>query len=173
MSSEEKAKLKAYMKLFRNKKPVIVEVGSWMGNSSVAISNGIRKYCRGALFHCVDIFSKEYYASVPGLAVGAKTDIRKIFEKNMKGYPHITMQMTSLEAAPKFEDESIDFIFIDANHDYEYVRDDINAWWPKLKTGGIMCGHDYSVDFKGVKKAVIERFPVHSNPVRTIWEVTK
>ena len=173
MSKEERKHLKMFMKMFRGEKPTIVEIGSWVGTSSVAISDGIRKFCPGAKFYCVDIFSNQYYSSVPGLAFGAKHDIRKIFEKNMKGNPHTTLQMESLEGAKKFENESVDFIFIDANHDYEYVKADIEAWYPKLKIGGIMCGHDYSADFIGVKKAVKEIFPVHANNVRTIWEVVK
>lgn len=173
MSKEERAYLKIAMKRFRGQFPIVVEIGSWVGTSSMAIGNGIKKYCPGAKFFCVDIFSNEYYASVPGLAFGAKNDIRSIFEKNMKEYPHTTMQMTSIEGSEKFEGESIDFIFIDANHDYEYVKADIEAWFPKLKKGGLMCGHDYSADFIGVKKAVKEIFEIHENPVRTIWEVIK
>ena len=42
-----------------------------------------------------------------------------------------------------FEDESLDFIYIDANHAYDFVVEDINLWFPKLKKGGIFSGHDY------------------------------
>lgn len=49
----------------------------------------------------------------------------------------------SVEAAKGIEDESLDFVYIDGNHKYEYVRDDIRAWAPKVKKGGIVSGHDY------------------------------
>lgn len=40
-------------------------------------------------------------------------------------------------------DESIDFLFIDADHRYEYVYRDIELWYPKIRYGGIICGHDF------------------------------
>lgn len=55
-----------------------------------------------------------------------------------------------------FQDESFDFIYIDALHDYESVKKDINAWYPKLKKGGILAGHDYSTRWEGVMLAVNE-----------------
>jgi hypothetical protein len=65
----------------------------------------------------------------------------------------------SLEASTLIPNESIDFVFIDANHEYEYVLQDIKAWYPKVRKGGIVSGHDY-YNFKsgrgGVVKAVDE-----------------
>jgi len=52
--------------------------------------------------------------------------------------------------------EPLDFVYIDANHDYDYVRQDIETWVLALKEGGLLCGHDFSADHPGVIKAVIE-----------------
>jgi predicted O-methyltransferase YrrM len=60
----------------------------------------------------------------------------------------------SAESAERFADASIDFIFIDAAHDYDSVVKDMAAWWPKLKPDGIFAGHDYP--WHEVKKAVDE-----------------
>lgn len=49
----------------------------------------------------------------------------------------------SEDAAPLFDDESIDMIFLDGNHSYEYVKKDTGLWWPKVKDGGFLSGHDY------------------------------
>ena len=49
----------------------------------------------------------------------------------------------SVSAARTLQDASLDFVFIDAGHDYESVRDDIQAWLPKVKPGGWLSGHDY------------------------------
>lgn len=42
-----------------------------------------------------------------------------------------------------FQDNYFDFIYIDANHSYEFIKRDLDNWYPKLKTGGIFSGHDY------------------------------
>lgn len=65
----------------------------------------------------------------------------------------------SIEAAAEVEDESLDFVFIDADHSYEGCKADILAWVPKLKQGGLLSGHDYkNTDYPcfGVEKAVDE-----------------
>lgn len=49
----------------------------------------------------------------------------------------------SQNAVELFEDESLDFVYIDANHKYEYVKQDISLWYPKVRKGGILAGHDY------------------------------
>jgi len=57
--------------------------------------------------------------------------------------------------AGKVEDDSLDFVFIDADHRYEAVIKDLAAWVPKLKSGGILCGHD--IHLVGVRKAIDEK----------------
>lgn len=80
-------------------------------------------------------------------------------------------RLTSLEAAARIPDQSLDFAYIDARHDYDSVLQDLEAWFPKVRPGGILAGHDYADgvfaqgDF-GVKSAVDEFFgklgiPVH------------
>jgi hypothetical protein len=59
-------------------------------------------------------------------------------------------------AANNFKNESIDFVYIDGDHTYDGCLKDIEAWYPKLKTTGIMAGHDYMRmrDDRGVYRAV-------------------
>lgn len=52
-------------------------------------------------------------------------------------------RMTSVEAAPRIPDHELDFVYIDARHDYESVIEDLEAWCTKVKPGGILAGHDY------------------------------
>lgn len=49
----------------------------------------------------------------------------------------------SVAASELFQNESLDFIYIDANHKYEYVKQDMETWFPKLRKNGIFAGHDY------------------------------
>lgn len=63
----------------------------------------------------------------------------------------------SINAVNSFKDNSIDIIFIDAEHSYNGVKNDIKNWLPKIKKGGILAGHDYNhPNFPGVKNAVVE-----------------
>jgi hypothetical protein len=64
---------------------------------------------------------------------------------NIKGYEDrgIMIRATSKDASNIFEDNSLDFIYIDANHAYDFVKEDIRIWFPKLRKGGIFSGHDY------------------------------
>ena len=82
------------------------------------------------------------------------------------------------ETSSCFIDGSVDFVFIDAAHDYEHVKKDIAAWWPKMKSGGTFAGHDYFPNGKqwpGVAKAVhgfAKRERVKIERIGTSW-VTK
>ncbi len=49
----------------------------------------------------------------------------------------------SENAVTYFRDESCDFVYIDANHSYKHVTNDLNLWYPKVKKGGLLAGHDY------------------------------
>jgi len=55
----------------------------------------------------------------------------------------IMLRANSQVASEMFQDESLDFVYIDANHAYDYVVEDIKLWYPKLRRGGILSGHDY------------------------------
>lgn len=55
----------------------------------------------------------------------------------------IMIRCDSKQASEFFQDESLDFIYIDANHAYDFVKEDLYTWFPKLKKGGIFSGHDY------------------------------
>lgn len=70
------------------------------------------------------------------------------------GSRSIMMRATSVDAAPVVTDLSLDFVFIDAQHTYEAVREDIATWFPKVRPGGFITGHDYRWD--GVHRAVNE-----------------
>jgi hypothetical protein len=71
------------------------------------------------------------------------------------------LRMTSAAAAPRFEDGRLDFVYLDAQHHYEAVREDLRLWAPKVRRGGVLAGHDYldgaiNPGVFGVKSAVDE-----------------
>lgn len=65
------------------------------------------------------------------------------------------IKMKSEDAVKIFADDSIDFVYIDGNHDYEFVKKDIELYYSKVKKGGIIGGHDFSANYFGVVKAVL------------------
>ncbi len=81
------------------------------------------------------------------------------------------MRAFSHEAAQYFADESVDFVYIDANHSYRNVRQDLRDWYPKLKLNGLMAGNYYldavvGPNVFGVKSAVDELAAEHGHQVR-------
>lgn len=72
------------------------------------------------------------------------------FARNRRGI----LRGDSIDQAQNVEDESLDFVFIDADHSFPAVTTDINAWTPKVKRGGIIGGHDYDNKDSEVKEAV-------------------
>jgi hypothetical protein len=67
------------------------------------------------------------------------------------------LEMTSTEASSKIEDSSLDFIFIDGDHSYERAYEDFCNYYPKVKSGGLFAGHDYSLT--GVNQALRQFLP--------------
>lgn len=69
------------------------------------------------------------------------------------------IRLPSIEAAKKFKDEELDFVFIDGAHDYENCLIDIKTWYQKVRINGFVMGHDYNSEmFPGVTIAVKEFF---------------
>jgi len=131
----------------------IVEIGSWKGRSTHALLSG----CHG-LVYAVDTFKNSTN----------KKDSYNDFIRNVEHFENLRIyRMKSLEAAKKFKDKSIDMVFIDADHSYEAVKSDIEAWLPKTKK--LICGHDYDPkEWPGVVKAVNEKF-LKIKSVHHVW----
>jgi hypothetical protein len=137
-----------------------VEVGSWKGKSSAFMAVEIANSNKEIDFYCVDTWE----GSVEHQEYGELSELYNIFIENMRPVEpyYFPLKISSLSAVSKFRDKSLDFVFIDASHEYEDVKNDILAWIPKVKSGGILAGHDYyvgDVDWcPGVKQAVNEIF---------------
>ena len=139
---------------------LFVEVGSFLGQSTAAMGKFIKDSGKRIDFHAVDIFELSDFSDEPHYQVirDHGGDFYKVFQDNLekaqvRDYVN-PVKATSLEAASHYEDRSIDFLMIDASHAYADVVDDIEAWYPKIKLGGIISGDDY--DFEEVAKAVAD-----------------
>jgi predicted O-methyltransferase YrrM len=151
---------------------VFVELGSLYGLSTAYMASYIKESGKNITFYAIDYFdlrgisagewSQEDYNYVRGLG-GIVEDNSMCYNAFIKALTirelidYVTpMRLASNDAVNSFQDNSIDFLFIDADHTYEGCKQDIELWLPKVKTGGVIAGHDY--DWAGVKQAVDEKF---------------
>ena len=141
---------------------IFAEIGSWRGRSSAYMGVEIINQGKEHMMVCIDTWqgSEEHQ----GHELLANDGLYKEFLKNIDPVNEKrpgtleAWRTTSQEAAELiYNNGSLDFVFIDAAHDYENVIADIRAWYPKVKEGGVIAGHDYP-DWPGVKKAVDEYF---------------
>jgi predicted O-methyltransferase YrrM len=71
--------------------------------------------------------------------------------------------------------EQADIVFIDALHDYESVKSDIRMWWPRVRIGGMLAGHDFNHQWPGVERAVAESFNLMQIGIASdsVWFIVK
>jgi predicted O-methyltransferase YrrM len=134
-----------------------VEVGVWKGMSACFMAVEIINSGKDIKFDCVDTW--DYVDTSNEINQHQFGELFNIFSKNIEPVKNNINIVKSLswDGALNYEDNSLDFVFIDAGHDYESVKKDLNAWYPKVKNGGIIAGHDYHYDC-GVFPAVNEFF---------------
>ena len=137
----------------------MVEVGSYAGESSEI-------WAQSGVFDkivCVDAWKNGWNEQAK--ASNTTELAEKKFDEVAAKYQCIEKRKSdSVSAANEFEDGSFDFIYIDANHTYEAVKADVEAWLPKVRMAGIISGHDYQKAWSGVIQAVNEKF---GRPERT------
>lgn len=68
---------------------------------------------------------------------------KKVVQAQLRHYQDVFfLETTSQDAAPYFQDSSLDFVYLDADHRYRCLFDDLCTWWSKVRPGGILAGHD-------------------------------
>ncbi|MCH9613341.1 MAG: hypothetical protein SP1CHLAM54_03400 [Chlamydiia bacterium] len=153
-----------YIKLIANTRGLDVrrmaEVGVFRGDASMAFSILFPE----AKLHLIDpwLAYDEYLTDEAGPMSDHQIDYDNAYQhvqETFGGDPNISIhKMTSFDAAQTI-DEEFDLVFIDGNHSYESVKEDIALWSKKVKPGGLITGHDYDhVNFPGVVQAVDEAF---------------
>ena len=139
-----------------------VEVGVRRGGFSMLIC----KENPGAHMFCVDPWMAYRH-----LSQEKQDDYYAQTVANMAPYNATVIRKTSMDALADFDDESLDFVHIDGNHEFDYVAPDIIFWSKKLRTGGLMMCLDYCCfHWSGVMKAVDAY--THCHRIEP-WYVTK
>lgn len=168
----------------------LIEVG-------VAYGKGLAYLTRKAMDSGknLDVVGVDPWESVWGywddlsILVDKEGGAHEAFEAEMRRYAPderahcVTMQVTSVRAAEIIQGyigaaiaagnprtaPRISFVFIDAVHDYEHCKEDIAAWKPLIKPGGIIAGHDHTPSWPGVEQAVREAFPGGYEVHKSSW----
>jgi Glycosyl transferase family 2/Methyltransferase domain len=127
---------------------VFVEVGCMAGRSTCYLGNQIRGSGKAILLHAIDAATgspadetgQPIISSLGGSMAG-------ILHRNILGcgleQVVVPILTSSVRASVLFPNEGIDFCFIDGQHNYESATADLNAWWPKVRPGGMLAGHGY------------------------------
>jgi hypothetical protein len=121
-----------------------VEIGCWKGQSASFMAVEIHNSRKKIKFDCVDHWSDGEGCPNPTWMPTGKT-LFDVFLSNTERVNHIIspVRMRSTDAAKKYWENSLDFVFIDGDHSYKECKADILAWLPKMKNGSILAGHDY------------------------------
>jgi predicted O-methyltransferase YrrM len=131
-----------------------VEVGSWKGRSAVFLAVEIVNSGKKIVVDCVDTWEGSVeHSALP--EVINKT-LYETFLKNIQCVRHIIhpVRLDSVQASGLYADANLDFVFLDASHEYVDIKSDILCWLPKVKVGGTFAGHD--IYFPGVDSALKE-----------------
>jgi hypothetical protein len=139
------------------KKPnmVTAEVGVWQGETLIHYANLIKKL--NGKVYAIDWFKGNLentaersptggarHAFAKSATKSAKIELNLCHNLKVVGASeHIEiLRGDSVEMSKHIADNSLDLCFIDADHSYKGVKRDIEAYYPKVKEGGIICGHD-------------------------------
>jgi hypothetical protein len=108
---------------------------------------GIELCKAGLKMYGIDSYTRYDAYKGEGMYVSHYEEARK----NLKDYDYTIINKFSADALSDFEDNSLDFVYIDGNHTMPYVSQDIFGWERKVRRGGIISGHDYAV-VKGIRE---------------------
>lgn len=152
-----------------------VELGSWTGRSAAYCVVELINREKLGPFYCVDSWQGEAAIDYDPATV---QDLENIFRQNLQPVMESIAMINSMSwsAAEQFQDETVDFCYVDAGHSYEAVTQDLNAWWPKMRPGSMFGGDDYTKGYPGVQQAVWDFFGPMDIKVRRAgrcWLVSK
>ena len=131
-----------------------VEVGAWKGKSTAYMGVEIANSNKKIRFDCIDTWQGNPDWDEPLLKT--PNALYEHFLDNIKLIKEFVnpIRSTSVDASMLYQDKTIDCVFIDGDHEYQSVCEDINCWLPKIRAGGLLSGHDFA--YEPVKKALAD-----------------
>lgn len=135
----------------------IADVGCWTGKSTISFALASPQ----STIVAIDWFKGSDGTPLSSAADG--TDVKDVLKANLRYFDVFNrvniLEDQSVEASMKFPDNHFDIVFLDADHRYLNVLADLKAWWPKVKPGGIFCGHDCETILHHPSKEVLKDNP--------------
>jgi predicted O-methyltransferase YrrM len=130
-----------------------LKIGAEIGVGGGIYSEMICQEVPGVKLYCVDWW--EPYAGYRDIKdpEHLETDYKNA-QVRLRSYNTQIIKAYSGDAAKQFYDGSLDFVYIDANHDSPYIDEDIREWSKKVRPGGIVSGHDYMEGHRDVMRIV-------------------
>ena len=139
---------------FKNKKVVCAEIGTFGGENAKNILEKL---------NVEKIYLIDPWDSYEGYSEYNHNLLNKYLQETKKRLKKFSKKIIFVKKysheAIKTINSKLDFVYIDGNHDYKYVKKDIELYWKKLRKGGILAGHDIS--WPGVSKAFCEFVEEH------------
>ena len=126
---------------------IMVEIGSYIGESTVVFADAFKQVIS------VDPYVDNYDPTDHACKQAPFEMVYKQFLFNTKSFHNIThIRKTSDQAIKHLAIESVDFVYIDGNHQYDFVKKDIESYFKIIKPNGFLGGHDYP--YKPVQDAI-------------------
>ena len=145
-----------------------VEVGVYLGDNAAHVIDNLQ--CEKTWL--IDTWGENgfFVSEMRNLDDGNRIygEVREMFRPEIEQNKVEVLRMDNREAAKILPNE-LDLVYVDANHEYEEVKIDIETWYPKVRKGGIISGEDYHY-YDGVVKAVDEFFSNHPEMVLQVGE---
>lgn len=138
----------------------VVEVGSFMGRSTVALGLGAKHGGRGVLVHAVDNFAGIAEHNRNGGELEKAKPTAALLRANLDGAGvngQVTIKDMDSRRASDLFDGQCSVLFVDGEHTYEALSKDLDCWLPKLADGGFVVLHDATSSYPGVLRAIDER----------------
>ncbi len=143
-------------------------VGAEIGVAQGYFSEAMFKAIPGLKLYCVDVW--KWYRGNRWVPRNGRSDqYFEITKKRLAPYNAVIIRKFSMDALQDVPDGSLDFVFIDANHAFDYVMEDLIHWTKKVRVGGIVSGDDY---FHFKKAGVIEAVDAYTKAHGITFELT-
>jgi len=122
-----------------------IEIGVWKGDNLWLMHEAGPKRLIG-----IDLWAEATYPRENG---------EGLYERVLARFNQTAVTIlrgSSVKQSESFAPESVDYVYLDAGHTYDDIISDITAWWPKIRSGGMLAGHDYAIGPAHRNRGVIE-----------------